>query len=278
MLEHKRWKSLVRPGDTHHLAIVLFLSGRPARLHTHDFPEIFWIERGTGEHHINGQSRRLRTGDLVFVRPEDRHVLRAVDDAGFTLFNLAYAPAIRAEILRRHPEPFAPLLAPDDALPCRLALAAGTLPSLRKQAEQLAVSSTTRLALEHFLLGLALLTHPPTRSAQAAMPDWLAQACERVQRPDLFALGAAGFVKAAGRSPEHVARSARAFLGMTPSDYVNRVRMQHAARELRVTNRPITDIALECGLNNLSHFYALFRNAHGAPPRIYRQQHQATFA
>ena len=110
------------------------------------------------------------------------------------------------------------------------------------------------------------------------MPDWLAQACERIQRPDLFALGAPGLVKAAGRSAEHVARSVRTFLGMTPSDFVNRVRMQHAARELRVTNRPIADIALECGLNNLSHFYALFRQAHGAPPRAYRQEHQNTFA
>jgi AraC family cel operon transcriptional repressor len=260
------------------VAIVLFLPGRPARLHTHDFPEIFWIERGAGEHHINGQRRRLRTGDLVFVRPEDRHVLRAVDDAGFTLVNLAYTPRVRADLLRRHPEPFAPLLAPDDALPHRIELPPGALPALRKQIELLAAAGATRLALEHFLLGLALLTRPPTRFAHAPMPDWLAQACERVQRPDLFALGAAGFVKAAGRSPEHVARSARAFLGMTPSDYVNRVRMQHAARELRVTNRPITDIALECGLNNLSHFYALFRQTHGTPPRSYRQQQQAAFA
>lgn len=278
MLEHKRWKTLVRPGETHHLAIVLFLPGRPARLHTHDFPEIFWVERGAGEHHINGQSRRLRAGDLVFVRPADRHVLRAVDEAGFTLVNLAYTPAVRSDLLRRHPETFAPLLAPNDALPCRLELAAGTLPVLRKQADQLASPGTARLALEHFLLGLALLTHPPAPTAQAPMPDWLAQACERVQRPDLFALGAAGFVKAAGRSPEHVARCARTFLGLTPSDYVNRVRMQHAARELRVTNRPITDIALECGLNNLSHFYALFRQTHGVPPRAYRQQQQAAFA
>ncbi len=278
MLERKRWTSLVRPGDTHHLAIVLYLANRPARLHTHDFPELFWIERGNGEHRINNQTRRLRAGDLVFVRPEDHHVLRAVDDAGFTLINLAYALAVRAELLRRHPESFAPLLAPKDSLPCRIELAAGSVAALRKQLDPLAVSGVARLALEHFLLGLALLARPPARPSPVPMPDWLAQACERVQRPELFALGAAGLVKAAGRSAEHVARSARAFLGMTPSDYVNRVRMHHAARELRVTNRPIADIALECGLNNLSHFYALFRKEHGATPRGYRQEHQATFA
>ena len=278
MLERKRWKTLVRAGDTHHLAIVLFLPNRPALLHTHDFPELFWIERGTGEHQINGRTRIVRAGDLVFVRPADRHVLRAVDDAGFTLVNLAYAPAVRSDLLRRHPASFVPLLAPRDSLPCRVELAAGTVASLRKQLDPLAVSGSARLALEHFLLGLALLVRPRSSPSPAFMPDWLAQACERIQRPDLFALGAPGLVKAAGRSAEHVARSVRTFLGMTPSDFVNRVRMQHAARELRVTNRPIADIALECGLNNLSHFYALFRQAHGAPPRAYRQEHQNTFA
>jgi AraC family cel operon transcriptional repressor len=46
--------------------------------------------------------------------------------------------------------------------------------------------------------------------------------------------------------------------------------MAHAARELRITDRPITDIAYECGLSNLSHFYSLFRRAHGQTPRAFR--------
>jgi AraC family cel operon transcriptional repressor len=110
------------------------------------------------------------------------------------------------------------------------------------------------------------------------MPDWLQRACEEVQRPELFARGAPGLVRAAGRSAEHVARTVRTHLRMTPSEYVNAVRMTHAARELRVTNRAITDIALECGLSNLSHFYALFRLAHGQTPLSYRRLHHRTVA
>jgi AraC family cel operon transcriptional repressor len=87
-----------------------------------------------------------------------------------------------------------------------------------------------------------------------------------------------GLTRVAGRSAEHVARSVRWVFGITPSDYVNRVRMEHAARELRVTTRPIADIALDCGLNNLSHFYALFRRAHRLTPRAYRLAHHRTVA
>lgn len=271
MLERKRWRDLVKPGAWHHLAIILFLPGRPVRLHTHDFPEIFWIERGEGRHHINGQVKRLRAGDLVFVRPEDRHWLEAVDARGFTLVNLAYHPRARLELLRRFRPEFAPLLAPEELLPCRAELAAPTLAALRGQLAGLKRVSSSRLNLEHFLLGLPAQIRPVTEELPA-MPDWLRRACEELRRPEVFAQGARGFAKVSGRSAEHVARTVRQVFNLTPSDYVNRIRMEHAARELRVTTRPIADIALDCGVGNLSHFYVLFRQAHGRTPRAYRQE------
>ncbi len=91
-----------------------------------------------------------------------------------------------------------------------------------------------------------------------------------MREPGWFAQGAAGLARAAGRGPEHVARTVRARLGCTPTAYVNRIRMEHAARELRLGTRPIAEIALECGIEDLSHFYALFRAAHGRTPRRYR--------
>ena len=48
MLERKRWRDLVPAGAWHHLAVILFTPGRSGRLHTHDFPEVFWLERGEG--------------------------------------------------------------------------------------------------------------------------------------------------------------------------------------------------------------------------------------
>jgi len=278
MIEHKRWRDLAEPGQPHHLAVIQFLAGRPSRMHTHDFPEVFWLERGRGRHEINGQAKGIAAGDLVFIQPEDCHVLRAVDAAGFTLINLAFAPGVRADLLRRHPVAFVPLLNRKEPLPHRAQLAPAALATLRGQLPALSAPGPGRLALEHFLLGLPLLINPAAGPALPPMPDWLQRACAEIQRSELFALGAPGLVKAAGRSAEHVSRTVRTVLGCTPSDFVNRVRMTHAARELRVTNRPIADVALECGLNNLSHFYALFRRAHARTPRAYRQEHQRPVA
>lgn len=279
MVEHKRWKQLVSDGVWHHQASILFSPGRPARLHDHDFPEAFWVERGHGVHHINGQVKRLQAGDLVFVRPEDEHWLETGDERGFTLVNLAYDPRVRTDLVRRHAGELRALFSPPGDLPHRALLPKAALPLLRRQLARLGQDGRSRLALEYFLMGLHEQIRPWLGTEdRSPMPEWLRTACDRAQHPAVFVRGAAGLVQAAGRSSEHVARTMQAVLGQTPSDYVNRIRMEHAAREMRVTTRPIVDVALDCGITNLSHFYSLFREAHGLPPRAYRVAHQRTVA
>ena len=272
-MELKRWKELVHSGALFHYAAIDFRPGRIARLHTHDFPELFWIERGTGVHHINGRSLRIVEGDLVLVRPSDSHRLEAVDADGFELVNLAFHPNVRRELLKRHPSELGLLLAPAGELPFRLRLAHAELRSLRRQADLLNDLNGTRLRLEFLLLGLAVGALSAVGPKATSMPEWLRLACAAARLPEIFGHGTVAFARAAGRSPEHLARTMRAVLWLTPSAFLNQVRMEHAARELRVTARPIIDICLECGISNLSHFYALFRACHGVPPRAYRQKY-----
>jgi AraC family cel operon transcriptional repressor len=74
-------------------------------------------------------------------------------------------------------------------------------------------------------------------------------------------------------APEHLARQVRQHLHKTPTDIVNEARLAHAASELQSSGRAITEIALECGVENLSHFYKLFREHFGCTPRQYRLRH-----
>ncbi|WP_084601453.1 helix-turn-helix transcriptional regulator [Novosphingobium acidiphilum] len=90
------------------------------------------------------------------------------------------------------------------------------------------------------------------------------------QRPEVFRAGAAGFISAAGRSHEHVCRSLKAHFGVTPSMFVNRMRMEHAGRLLTGTDIAPADIAVDCGIDTISHFHALFRTHFGVTPRRYR--------
>jgi AraC family cel operon transcriptional repressor len=50
--------------------------------------------------------------------------------------------------------------------------------------------------------------------------------------------------------------------------------MAHAARRLAGSSDPLPEIAAEVGIENLSHFHRLFREAHGLTPAAWRRLHQ----
>ncbi|MDR1283109.1 MAG: AraC family transcriptional regulator [Opitutaceae bacterium] len=290
MIEHKRWDNLVEPDDWFHLARTRFFPGRLSKMHTHDFPELFLVEEGSGHHEINGQKKKLFCNDLVFVRSKDCHRLETRgggdDEGGFLLVNLAFSPRLLRDLSRRHPE-IALLFPTPDKLPVRRQLSAAQADWFREEVRHLADGGRRRLPVEFFLLGIALrlssrppdpvtMAKPGTCDdiAPAPLPAWLAHACTGIGRPENFVRGVPAFVKLAGRGPEHVARTCRTLLGQSPTELVNRIRIAHAARELRLGEKPVTDIALECGFGNLAHFYELFRVAHGETPLRYRRAHQ----
>jgi AraC family cel operon transcriptional repressor len=151
-------------------------------------------------------------------------------------------------------------------------------PQLRRfnrWADELAQAPRERLHLDRFLLNvLAELSLEQTDAPLDDAPDWLAQACRTIQKPDHFSGGVEQFLRLCGRSREHVARTARLYLGVTPTEYVNGIRMAYAMRQLEMGNRDILEIALDCGIENLSHFYSLFRDRTAMTPRAYRLSHR----
>ena len=54
--------------EVFHIARVNITSSQDLSLHTHDYAEILWIEKGTGYHHVNGRQVRLSAGDMVMIR------------------------------------------------------------------------------------------------------------------------------------------------------------------------------------------------------------------
>ena len=129
--------------------------------------------------------------------------------------------------------------------------------------------------IEGFLLAVMTRVLGHRTDLVEHLPGWLATACHAARDPALFRQGAAGFVRVAGRSHEHVCRATQQHLGLSPSAYMNGIRMEYAARLLAGSDDSIADIAHECGLENLSHFYRVFRSHHDMTPRAYRKRHQA---
>jgi len=64
----------------------------------------------------------------------------------------------------------------------------------------------------------------------------------------------------------------RANTGMTPSDYLRRLRLEAARELLANTSRPVTDIAFEVGFNSSQYFSTVFLQYTGLTPTGFRSQ------
>lgn len=271
---HFSLADFVRPGESYHFAQTDLTAGNAARYHDHDFHELFWVTRGRGEHLLNGEARPLAAGRLFLIRPKDRHHVTGSDAAPLRILNLAFPSRSWAEVRRRYfaREPDGYEQSPPDrgwTLDARAATA------LEHWAARLAAEGRPRVALDGFLMALPDLLHSPARGAKP-VPEWLERARREIAAPEHFAGGTVALARLAGRSPSHVARAAVRWYGQTPTELVNAARMEFSARQLGDTAQPIVEIALDCGLNNLSHFYALFRRRFGVSPRRYRLQAHPT--
>ncbi len=268
-----RLARIVAPGEYGHVSRPDHTRRRALRMHTHDFAEIFWVSAGDGWHELNGLRHRLQIGDLWCVRPEDAHTLEANGEATLTITNIAF-PAEVVEWLRaRYFGGETRWFWAPPAARAATRVDGARLHALNAAADRLATAPRDRLHFEFFLLGVfAALDAPRDEEGLAGAPDWLAEACRRLREPGMLSEGVPAFFRLAGRSPEHVARTTRATLGITPSEYVNRLRIAQTAFQLRMTSRPVTEIALDAGYQNLSHFFHVFRRLHGMSPRRYRER------
>lgn len=76
--------------------------------------------------------------------------------------------------------------------------------------------------------------------------------------------------RAAAMSPYHFLRTFRRVVGITPHQFVLRLRLQRAAVRLRRTRHPVSAIAFDAGFGDLSTFNRRFRKVMGMPPSVYR--------
>lgn len=76
----------------------------------------------------------------------------------------------------------------------------------------------------------------------------------------------------AGLSRYHFLRTFERLTGVTPHQYLLRLRLRQAAVRIQAEQTNILDIALDCGFGDLSNFIRGFRAEFGVSPRQYRKQ------
>lgn len=271
-----RLRDFMPRGSHFHIARGVYASNAERRLHTHDFAEVCWIESGEGFHLVNGERAPLRGGALLLIRPNDAHDFQGGRGEPLTLVNVAFKRAVLNDLRRRY---FSDGGFPWHAerLPHAARLDRAALARINEAAERLTQAPQTRLSLDRFLITVLDEVAQPRRPEEAAdLPPWLAEAVRRfADDPHLLPGGVPALAALAGRSPAHVNRTFRRHSGRTTTEIVNRLRLDRAALELRLTSKAILAIAIDCGMPNLGYFYRRFGERFGTTPRRYRLRQQA---
>ncbi|NCO85353.1 MAG: AraC family transcriptional regulator [Rhodobacterales bacterium] len=270
---HLTWRDILGPRDAVHLTRATLAPRRPSGLHGHDFNELFWVQNGQVRHHLPNGVTELAEGHLLFVRPGDRHALQGRGQDALVV-SVTLHPDLIAGLAARHPTLAGRFFWSAAAAPVQIVRDSRQMAEINQAALRLERGARDALAAEAFLLPLLASAQDGMADLPASAPDWLAAACAAAMDPRVFREGAAGFARVAGRAHPHVSRTARRYLGQSPSDYVNARRMDYAARRLTGTADSLAEIAADCGIPNLSHFHKLFRASHGTTPASYRKAHQ----
>ena len=75
--------------------------------------------------------------------------------------------------------------------------------------------------------------------------------------------------KIAGMTPKYFCRFFQEMSNKTPIEYLNLYRIESACEQLMSTDLPITDIAINCGFNDVSYFIKTFKKHKGITPKKY---------
>jgi len=78
-------------------------------------------------------------------------------------------------------------------------------------------------------------------------------------------------VALSGKSREHLTRSMRKYIGMSPSEFINDLRLNYIANMLINSNHRILDIIFASGFNTVSHATLLFRKKYGMSMSEFRR-------
>jgi AraC family transcriptional regulator len=251
------------------LVETVYPPGLKMAAHSHDPAFFSLVLRGAYTEGCGKQTHACAPSSLIFHPPGGSHAV-AFHNADVGIFRIEIKPQ-RLEHIREHS---ARLL--DSSRDFRGELAVRLAFRLYREFQH--QDKFSPLAVEG--LGLELVAEASRsaeqQSAERAKPRWLERAREILHEQCTDVPTLSRLSEEVGVHPVYLARSFRKHYRCTVGEYVRRLRIETACREIAASGKSLSEIATASGFYDQSHFSNSFKRYTGMTPAEFRARLRAS--
>ncbi|WP_159871802.1 MULTISPECIES: helix-turn-helix domain-containing protein [unclassified Raoultella] len=246
--------------------------------HDHDFEELVIVDHGSGTHTLNGEPISIQSGDVFYIKQEDYHYYENMGELCLT------------NILIRSDVKFINIPALQQILSNTFTESSSSIYHLniesRNQYNNLMSQlretlnkndSLSAVRREGLLLQLiSLLSFHRVRATHAKNYFGIEYLLDELRCRHTVAIDWDKLCEKYGVSQRTLYRSMRKLTSYSPENYLLRLRLRTARHMLLFTDETITNVALESGFINPSHFSQCYKRILGISPteeRLRQQRH-----
>lgn len=270
-------RDIINPDTEIHYAILSSFTNTKFP-HQHDFFEVSLVLDGKQQYKTNNFDLILESGSLILVRPGEVHS-RAYMESGLHI-NVAFSEQVASDLFNYLGKGFPMHWLMDLTNLPHLKLSNNETNILRKKLQELGSYNIDNPTLNKTKLRIVvfnLFTDYFMRYAEAdSLPkeDWLKTTLLEMESIDNFSLGIEQLIKISGKTHEHLCRVFKEQLDCTPTEYINKIRLNYSANMLIHSDHEIVDICFDVGFQSLSHFYHLFKQQYNMSPLKFKKKYQ----
>lgn len=249
--------------------------------HWHTEVEILRVDRGRFDLYLNRRHYTLEAGDVAFINAGTIHhgsgedcVYECVVFRADMLLSQTNVGAIRRYVkpLVRRQSAVSEYFPSGEAVEvdaCVTELTA--LLGAPHEGRELAVTATL-LRLLYTLYRGGFVTELLTGKGQERQLEQLTSLLDWIEEHYTEHITLSELSMASGLNEKYLCRFFKAYTSHTPIDYVNRLRIERAADDLRTKHSTVTEAAYANGFNDSAYFTKLFHRIKGMSPTTYKKR------
>ncbi len=229
--------------------------------HTHQLASFSFVLAGDYVENYGRQSQTRQPSTIIFHPPQESHAVDFENDVRILSVQFDFNRYAKIRELSA-------IL--DESSSCRSETVAWLGNRIHREFRRM--DSFSSLSIEGLILELlAEASRSRVSADEKGIPRWLAEAKDFLHDnfAESFVFG--DVAKIADVHAVHLARVFRKTFGCTIGEYVRRLRVEFAARQISLTDAPLGEIALAAGFADHSHFNRTFKSFYGLTPNQHRK-------